>query len=217
MFKSRKSAVVAIAFVGVAGLLAGSFAIAGEKPTDAKGKGDMQLPPGVDPAHMQACMEAGMPGKNHAWLQKMVGTWKGTSQMWMSPEVTEPMKSECSEVITGLMDGRFIQTEMSGDMGGMPFTGRGVTGFDNVSKKFVGTWIDNCGTGIMTGTGDQSADGKTMKWEFTTNCPVTKKPTTMRITESYTGPDAYTMDFYMKDLKTGKEYKHMHMEMNRVK
>lgn len=212
---SRKS-LIAVAFVAVAGLVAGSFAIAGEKPTDPKGGAKMEIP-GMDPAHMQACMEAGTPGKNHAWLQTMVGNWKGTTQMWMSPEMTEPTKSVCTESVTGLMDGKFIQCDMSSDMMGMPFKGRGTTGYDNVSKKFVGTWIDNMGTGIMTGTGDQSADGKVMKWEYTVNCPIAKKPITMKATETYNGADSFTMVFWMTDLKSGKEFKHMQIDMSRVK
>ena len=213
---SSRKPLVAVAFVAIAGLLAGSFAIADDKPTNGKEPPKMEIP-GMDPAHMQACMEAGMPGKNHEWLQKMVGNWKGTSQMWMTPEMTEPMKSECSQTVTGIMDGRFIQCEMAGDMGGMPFKGRGVTGYDNVSKKFVGTWIDNCGTGIMNGTADQSPDGKVLKWEYTYNCPVAKKATTMKITETYTSADAFTMVMHMKDMKTGKEFKHMQMDLTRVK
>lgn len=215
MFSSRKP-LVAIAFVATAALLAGTFAVADDKPANGKGQPEMKVP-GMDPAHMQACMEAGMPGKNHAWLQKMVGNWKGSTQMWMSPEMTEPTKSECSETVTGLMDGKFIQCDMSSEMMGMPFKGRGTTGYDNVSKKFVSTWIDNMSTGIMTGTGDQSADGKMMKWEFTVNCPIEKKAITMKATETYNGADSFTMVFYMSDAKTGKEFKHMQIEMTRVK
>lgn len=211
-----KKSLIAVAFVAVAGLLAGSLAIADDKPTNGKEPPKMEIP-GMDPAHMQACMEAGMPGKNHEWLQKMAGNWKGTTQMWMTPEMSEPTKSECTQTVTSIMDGRFIQCDMSSDMMGMPFRGRGTTGYDNVSKKFVGTWIDSCGTGIMNGVGDMSADGKNMKWEYTYNCPVAKKATTMKITENYTSADAFTMVMWMKDLKSGKEFKHMQIDMSRVK
>lgn len=215
MLTSRKP-LIAVAFVAVAGLLAGSFAIADDKPTNGKGQPEMKIP-GMDPAHMQACMEAGTPGKNHEWLQKMVGNWKGAQQIWMTPDMTEPMKTECSETVTSLMEGRFIQCEMSSEMMGMPFKGRGVTGYDNVSKKFVGSWIDSCGTGIMNGTAEQSPDGKVLKWTYTYNCPVAKKEATMKITETYNNGDSFTMVMYMNDLKTGKEFKHMQIDMTRVK
>ena len=51
------------------------------------------------------------------------------------------------------LDGRYIKVDVAGDMPGMgPFTGFGLTGFDNVSKKFVSTWVDNMGTGMMNGS-----------------------------------------------------------------
>jgi hypothetical protein len=37
---------------------------------------------------------------------------------------------------------------------GMPFEGRGVIGYDNVTKKYVGTWYDNMSTGIMRYEGE---------------------------------------------------------------
>ena len=80
--------------------------------------------------------------------------------MWMFPGA-EPMKSESTARITPMMDGRFIQCEMSGDMPGMgPYHGFGINGFDNVSQKFVSIWIDNHSTGIMSGAGKLSPDGQ---------------------------------------------------------
>ena len=75
--------------------------------------------------------------------------------------------SECKATITSMMDGRFTRCEVEGEMPGMgPFNGFGIYGYDNVSQKFVGSWIDNCGTGIMQGTGEMSADGKVMTWNM---------------------------------------------------
>ena len=42
------------------------------------------------------------------------------------------------------MDGRYLKSEMAGEMPGMgPYSGLGLIGFDNISKKFVATWADN--------------------------------------------------------------------------
>jgi hypothetical protein len=113
------------------------------------------------------------------------------------------------------MDGRFIKIEVNGDMAGMPFTGFGLNGFDNVSQKFVTTWVDNCGTGIMNGTGELSPDGKTMTYTMTYNCPIQKKPVTMRQVEHYTGKDTMTMEMFSPDPKTGKEFKAMEISYTR--
>ena len=113
------------------------------QPAAANAKADVKLPPGWTEADMQACMLAGTPGKEHEQLAKDAGVWQGKNTMWMCPGA-EPVKSECTYTVTPIMDGRYIKGEMAGEMPGMgPFTGFGISGFDNVSKKYVSTWIDN--------------------------------------------------------------------------
>ncbi|MBC7834914.1 MAG: DUF1579 domain-containing protein [Phycisphaerales bacterium] len=164
---------------------------------------------------MQACMEAGIPGSQHQHLAKAVGTWNGKSKMWMAPN-TEAITSDTKTVVTSIMDGRFTKCETSGEIPGMgPFFGSGVYGFDNVSQKFQSTWIDNCGTGMMTGTGELSSDGTTMTWTFNYNCPVTKKPTTMREVERWTGKDSMVLEMYAIEPHSGKEFKMMEITSTR--
>jgi hypothetical protein len=167
-------------------------------------------------ADMKACMEAGTPGPQHEHLAKAAGTWAGHVKMWMSPEMTEPMESECTTVISSMMDGRFTKCETTGEMPGMgPFNGFGINGYDNVAKKFQSTWIDNCGTTMMQGTGDLSADGKTMTWTYNYTCPITKKATTMRQVEKVTGKDTMTLEMYGSDPHSGKEFKMMEIACTR--
>jgi hypothetical protein len=164
---------------------------------------------------MQACMEAATPGEMHAYLAEGVGVWEGKSTMWMTPEA-EPMESVCTTTYSPMLEGRYFKCETTGDMGGMPFHGIGVYGFDNVSQEFQTTWIDNCGTGMATGTGDLSSDGKTMTWTLTYNCPITKKPTHLREVERRTGEDTMTLEIYGVFAGTGKEYKMMEIDYTRV-
>ena len=176
---------------------------------------EMQLPPGWTAEDMQACMAAAAPGKMHEHLVKSVGTWQGKNTMWMYPGA-EPMKSESTATITPMLDGRFVKCEMSGDMPGMgPYNGFALYGFDNVSQKFVSTWIDNCGTGMAHGTGDLSPDGKTLTWNYTYNCPLTKKPTALREVETFTSNDARKLEIFGVDPKSGKEFKMMEIELTR--
>jgi hypothetical protein len=174
-----------------------------------------QLPPGWTEADMQACMEAATPGEMHAFLAESIGTWTGKSKMWMAPGVP-PMESECTSKITALLDGRFTKCEIEGEMPGMgPFHGFGIYGYDNVGKKFQSTWIDNCGTGMMQGTGELSSDEQTLTWKFTYNCPITKKPTTMREIERNTGKNTKTLEMHGIDPKSGKEFKMMEIAFTR--
>ncbi|MBY0263497.1 MAG: DUF1579 domain-containing protein [Phycisphaerales bacterium] len=179
--------------------------------------GDMKLPPGWTPEDMKACMDAGTPGEMHAWLAKSVGTWKGKETMWMGPGA-DPISTECTSTITSLMDGRYFKCDMVGNIPDMgPFHGMAINGFDNVSKKFVASWVDSMSTGIMNGTGELSSDKKTLTWNYTFNCPIAKKPMGMREVDTVTGPDSMTMEMFTTDPKSGKEYKMLHIDFTRQK
>ena len=178
---------------------------------------EVKLPPGWTAEDMQACILAGTPGKMQQHLAKEAGAWQGKTTMWMAPE-GESMESECTSTVTTIMDGRFTQVVIDGEMPGMgPYKGLGTYGFDNVSQKFVSTWIDNHGTGIMTGQGELSKDGKTMTWNYSFNCPLTKKMAKMREVEQVTGPDTKTLEMFGADPKTGKEFKMMRIEFTKSK
>jgi len=202
--------------------LAGSIAIAQqakeqahESKIAAHGQQEANLPPGWTEADMQACTAAGTPGKMHAHLAESVGEWQGQNTMWMGPG-SAPIKSECTANFAAIMDGRFIKCTVTGEMPGMgPFEGFGLYGYDNVAQKLVANWVDNCGTGIMDGTGELSPDGKTLTWKFTYNCPITKKPTVMREVETTTGPNTKTFEMFGTDPKSGTEYKMMVIEYTR--
>lgn len=190
------------------------------KPTTAQpGKdghaqpGMDQLPPGMTPEMMQACMQAGTPGAMHEFLAQGVGEWTGSCTMWMAAG-TPPMKSESTMTITPMMDGRFFKYEHKGEMMGQPFNGFGLTGFDNVSQKFQSSWVDNFGTGMMFGTGELSSDKSTLTMTYTFNCPIQKKPVTMREVEHFNG-DHMTMEMFGPDMATGKEYKMMEIEFTK--
>lgn len=200
--------------------LAGSVALAQQNSRDAKGAApaaqpEMQLPAGWSEADMQACIIAGTPGDMHAELAKGVGVWQGVGSMWMAPDM-EPIPAECVNTVTSIMDGRYIQCDMKGEMPGMGiFTGHGVYGFDNAANKFVGSWIDNMSTAIMTATGQLSADKKVMTWTYAYTCPITKKPTTMREVETVTGPNTRTFEMFGVDPKTNKEFLMIRYEFTR--
>src|SRR5215212_3971989 len=191
------------------------IAPAGKDAKVSKGPAEMKLPPGWTEADMQACMMAGTPGKQHEMLAKDVGTWRGKNSMYMSPGA-EPETCESTVTVTRIMDGKFTKGEVKGEMPGMgPFHGVGIYGFDNVSQKFVSTWIDNQGTGIMYATGELSPDGKTLTWKYNYNCPVTKKPVVMREVDTWTSPTTKTMEMFGPDPKTGQEHKMVRIEMTK--
>ena len=198
--------------------VAGSIAFAAQSQDTAKPAQQppaMQLPPGWTQADVEACMLAGTPGEMHQALARDAGTWHGKNTMWMAPGA-EPMTCESTTTITPIMDGRYVRAEMKGEMPGMGmYEGFGLYGYDNVSGRFVATMIDNMSTGLATGTGERSADGKTMTWTYTYNCPITKKPTTLREVQTTTGPNAKRLEMWGTDPRSGKEYKMMVIELTR--
>jgi hypothetical protein len=193
----------------------GSFAIAQPEGQAPAGQPDFPLPPGWTPEDMEACMVAGTPGEMHAFLATHAGTWDGQCTMWMYPGA-DPMESACTSTITPIMDGRYVRVTMDGEMPGMgTFTGEGTYGFDNVSKKFVSSWIDDHSTGIWDGTGALSPDKKTLTWSYTYNCPVTEKPAVAREVERFTSPTTKTLEMFGKDPKTGEEFKMMSIKFTK--
>jgi hypothetical protein len=208
---------VVVAIVGFATV--GSFAIADASKDAKKAEGDaaeLKLPPGWTMEDMQACIRAATPGEEHAGLAQEAGVWNGKTTMYMPG--AEPVTSECVSTITPIMDGRYIKCEIKGDMPGMgPFEGFGIYGYDNVSKKYVSSWIDNQSTGMMTGTGKLSDDGKVMTWKYDFNCPVTKKASIMREVETETGPNTRRLEMFGPDPKSGKEMKMMSIEFTKKK
>ena len=204
------------------GLAVAAFAAEPAKSTKkeaapAAGQAEMKLPPGWTQADMERCMAAATPGKEHERLARDVGQWHGKNTMWMYPGA-EPMNSECTYTVTTMMDGRYIKGEMAGEMPGMgPFSGFCITGYDNVAKQFVSTWIDTQSTGIMNGVGQASPDGKALTWKFNFHCPMTGKPEVMRQVETNSGPESKTLEMWSNDPKSGKEYKMMRIEFTKKK
>ncbi len=108
-----------------------------------------------------AWMAAGTPGESHKKLEPMVGTWNVTQKFWMEPGQA-PVESQATSEHTWALGGRFVEQRFSGSMPGMntPFEGRGYTGFDNVTGKFVGMWMDSFSTSMLTFEGTVTPCGK---------------------------------------------------------
>jgi len=199
--------------IGIA-IVACSIAIA-EPGSESKNQPQIKLPPGWTEADMQACMAASTPGKIHQQLAKGAGDWQGRQTMWMY-DGADPVQNEVASRVTPIMDGRYLKIEFSGQTPNMgPFTGFGLTGYDNVSGKVVSTWIDNWSTGIMYGLGEISDDGKTITTKMSHNCPINKKPVVIRQIETLTSPNTKTLEMFSTDPKTGREFKMLSIELSR--
>jgi hypothetical protein len=130
-----------------------------EVPASAE---DKQSAHPKDPqAIMETYKQLATPGAPHRQLASLAGRWTTTTKSSMEPH-TPPMESTGACEYTVLLGGRYVQQECTGEMMGQPFTDLGVHGYDNVSQKYVTTWIDSMGTGIFVMDGTASPDGNTI-------------------------------------------------------
>ena len=170
---------------------------------------DTKKPDGMsadEQAMMEAWMKAGSPGDAHKKIAQDVGTYDMKVTSWPAPGAP-PTEDKGTATRKMIMDGRVLVEDVTSSMMGMPFKGQGMRGYDNVTGKYWGTWIDSMSTGMMVSEGSCDASG-TCSFTGTMNDPVTKKPSTVRMTSRR--PDAKTEIFEMYGPgPDGKEMKMM--------
>ena len=165
-------------------------------------------------AMMEKMMKAATPGPQHEMLKKMAGEWNAKVTSQMDPS-QPPQVENSTSTLTMLMDGRYCQEVTSGQMMGQPFSGMGLTGYDNVIGKYVSTWVDNMGTGIMTSTGTADATGKVITWIGTMSDPMTGKVSKSRMVTTIVDDDHHTFEMYGTPPGAKKEVKMMTIEYSR--
>jgi hypothetical protein len=101
------------------------------------------------------------PGPQHKLLEPLIGSWDCVSRMWMDPGAP-PTESKATAEKKWILGGRFIQEDASGIMGGMPFQGMGITGYDLIEQKYNNVWLDVMATSMMITSGQMDATGKVL-------------------------------------------------------
>ncbi|HEX4824422.1 MAG TPA: DUF1579 domain-containing protein [Candidatus Polarisedimenticolaceae bacterium] len=95
---------------------------------------------------------ASTPAEGHQRLAPMVGKWSAVTEFVMAPGAPAQKHGGTSENEL-VLGGRYLRQVYRGLAMGMPFEGIGYTGYDNPSKRYVGTWMDTFGTGLMNSVG----------------------------------------------------------------
>lgn len=196
----KKRFVLALALA--AALPAATFAQQKDQPAGS---------PAADPM-MEAYIKLSQPGDNHKILASLAGEWKTETKAWMGPG--EPMASTGKARSTMMLGGRYLHQEYEGTFLGMQFAGYGDTGYDNITKKFVSTWVDTMSTGILKieGTYDQATKSITMTGDYVDPSGAKKLfKEVLRIVDA----DKHVLEMY--DQMDGKEVKVMEINYTRVK
>jgi hypothetical protein len=173
--------------------------------TSAMGKGKdkkTEAAPPKDPM-MEAMAKNATPGPQHKMLKAWAGTWAIAGKMWMAPG-KPPMESPSTAEVKVLND-LWVTEDVKGEFMGKPFVGHGVHGYDNAKQKFVGSWVDNFGSYIMTSEGTPDASGKVINSVATELDVMTGKPSTVREVMTLDSDTKHTMTMY----KTGPDGKEM--------
>jgi hypothetical protein len=167
----------------------------------------------AETAMMEAMIKASTPGPNHQMLASIAGEWNFKNRMWMNPSAP-PVDSAGTATYTMLLGGRYLEGLYQGEMMGMPFEGRGLMGYDNVSRQFQATWADNMGTMIMlmNGVYDPSTKSITYKGEMD---DLVKPGTKIKVRQvvRITSPDSHSMEWF--ETRDGKEVKTMEIAYSR--
>jgi hypothetical protein len=187
-----------------------------ETPAVAQASAVQAAPSGQPSAEdMQKMMELSKLNENHKLLTSLDGTWSCNVKMWMDGDTSKkPDVSKSTAVRKSIMDGRYVIMDVTGKMRQVTFKGQGTEGYDNVKKKFVGTWMDNMGTGIMMSEGDYDPATKT----FTYTGELEMMPgMKQKIREVVKITDKDHMDFEYYEERGGKEMKTMEINYTRKK
>lgn len=167
----------------------------------------------VDSAtQMKAWQAYATPGDAHKRLTEEVGTWSCDMTFWYEPN-GKPEKATATATVKMVLGGRYQETDYKGTIMGAPFEGKGTVAYNNASKEYTNTFIDNMGTGMMVSNGTYDEASKSMQMKGEVVNPVSGKKAPYR--EVYTIVDPTTRKMEMYDTKNGNEYKSMEIIMKK--
>jgi hypothetical protein len=157
-------------------------------------------------AEMEAYMKAGMPGPEHKALAATTGKYDLKIRSWQAPGAP-PEEQTGTATRTMALDGRVLVESMQGSTMGQPFTGHGMTGYDNVTGKYWSTWNDSMSTGLMVAEGTCDAK-QACTFAGSWNDPITKAEVKSRMTTRWPSPTTEVFEMYAP-ARDGKEMKMM--------
>jgi len=166
-------------------------------------------------AEMDAMMKAATPGDTHKKLGSMVGTFSCDVKMFMQPGAP-PTAGGGTSVNSWALDGRWVQQQFTGTFMGMPFSGIGYTGYDNIKKKYVGTWMDTMTTSVMVSSGTAEPDGKSYTFTSSMDDPLTGKPSPVKEKVTVVDDDHHMLEMWGPG-PDGKMFKMMEIMYSRKK
>lgn len=154
------------------------------------------------------------PDAHHLAMKAAEGTWDAVVKIHMGPG-KPPVESKGVEVNKVVAGGFWLQSEFTSEMMGQPFEGRGLFGYDPMTKRHVGTWVDSMSTMQSISSGTCKDGCKEIVSTFKGLGP-DNKMTTYREVSVQTDADHRSMTMFMKG-KDGKFHQNMEITYTRRK
>jgi hypothetical protein len=171
---------------------------------------------GPTPEQVNAFIESMTPGEPHKKLAAQAGEYVVKGRTWMDAKA-RPAEFTAAASLKSIIGGRYQVQELKGDSMGMPFEGTGLAGYDNVSKEWFSTWVDNMRTGIVHYRGHADDTGVvTMTCEMADPMNPAVK-CTFRQVMTFTGKDGFSVETWRKDANHPAEFKAVEMTYTRKK
>ncbi|MEM8680925.1 MAG: DUF1579 domain-containing protein [Planctomycetota bacterium] len=159
---------------------------------------------------------AAAPTEAHDQLQPFEGTFKAEVKMWMGPG--EPHVTTGTMTNTRVLGGRFLQQDYQGDAidGPFPsFEGKGYWGYNTLTHRFEGFWIDTASTQMQTEQGSVNEAGTEWTMTGTVTCAGSGDPMSKRSVIRLIDRDHHQMETYFQGAD-GNEMKVMEIQYVRV-
>ncbi|MEO7263904.1 MAG: DUF1579 domain-containing protein [Ferruginibacter sp.] len=125
-----------------------------------------------------------------------------------------PEISKAKAINSMLYGGRYQLSKHIGSTMGMPFEGESTMGFDNAKKKFVSTWFDNMGTGMVMMEGPWNEATKTLTLAGKCVDPMTGRDMVLKQTMQAVDNNNQQIEMFGPG-PDGKEFKMMEIKLKR--
>lgn len=173
---------------------------------------DPPMAPETDPpaAPADPWRAAAAIGEHHRHLDAFAGEWTVTSRHWPTPEA-EPTQTGGTMSGRLILEGRFVQLAYAGELvgedgAGVPFSGLGLIGYDNLEQWHVALWMDTLSTAVIAQQGVCDAEGGRLTLTGSFTDPATGERRTLRTLYRFEGPDRFVLEQHLPDAE-GREYR----------
>ena len=146
------------------------------------------------------------PSEHHRHLERLIGTWAVEGRYFLPSG--EPTDFRGTIESSSVMDGLFVESRLVAELVGQPYHGRIVDGYDTVTERYVATFFENIGPGIVWASGVCEEEGRVRTLMGEVPDPVWGGTYTLRSVHTFIDDDTYRYDAFLAH-EDGREFKQM--------